>query len=173
MRGVLAMVQTLPSPAEPGARGDGAREYNAERELDSLLGQMRDQTVQPHAAETKAKDRIQKFREDLINEYIPVFVELVEKYSKNGLSMQMDASNVLEGGRELKFEFALGEFRSQLHGTITSEGVAFHEVKYSPDSHGELASGPMLRLRNLTADQFRDFICERLAFLTRLAIRRR
>jgi hypothetical protein len=167
---------THPKPTRPiqGQPEDAAPlDHRAEHELDTLLVSMRDRAERQATTETKANDRIHQFRQSLVTEYIPVFIELVEKYSRNGLSMQMDASNVLEGGRELKFEFALGEFRSQLHGTVTSEGVAFHEVKYSPDFHGELTAGPMMRIRNLTADGFREFVCERLTHLTRMAMRRR
>jgi len=150
-----------------------AQKLKAECELDSLLVQMREQEKQKITSEAKANDRVQRFRELLVNELITVFIELVEKYSKTGVSMQMDASNFLEGGRELKFEFALGEFRSQLQGTVTSEGVAFQEVKYSPDFHGELTAGPMLRIRHLTPDLFREFICGRLALLIRMTMKRR
>lgn len=167
------MPQTPPSPCDPDSHAEEPREPKAEHELDTLLEHLRDRSERQRTAEARVNDRIQKFREELITCYIPVFIELVEKYSKNGLSMQMDASNVLEGGRELKFEFALGEFRSQLHGTVTSEGVAFHEVKYTPDFHGELTAGPMLRLRNLTGELFREFICERLSALLRMSMRRR
>lgn len=165
--------QAQPSRSEPCVETSGPTPGKVEGNLDTLLGQMRERSERQGAAESKAGDRVQKFRELLVNELITVFVELVEKYSKNGISMQMDASNFLEGGRELTFEFALGEFRSQLHGTITSEGVAFHEVKYSPDFHGELTAGPMLRIRQLTAESFREFICDRLSRLIRMAMRRR
>ena len=118
-------------------------------------------------------DPVRALRGLMTTELIPVFVELVEKFSSSGISMQMDASNFLEGGREIKFEFGLGEFRSQLQGTVTTEGIAFHETRYSPDFQGELTSGPMLRLRGLNAATFRQFVCERLTFLLRAAARRR
>jgi len=158
---------------EPDSQEGRPQDHRAERELDALLHNMHEHAKQHETAEAKSKDRIQAFRAALVTEYIPVFVELVEKYSREGLSMQMDASNVLEGGRELRFDFALGDYRSQLHGTVTSEGVAFHEVKYSPDFHGELTAGPMMRIRNLDAEKFREFVCERLALLIRMSLRRR
>ena len=58
-------------------------------------------------------------------------------------------------------------------GTVTTEAIAFHETRYAPDLHGELLSGPMLRLRGLDAGVFRKFICERLTILLRGAMRRR
>lgn len=167
------MPETTAKQPVHGSDETGAQSHRAELELDALLQTMRERSEHHVTAEAKSNDRIQAFRAALINEYIPVFVELVEKYSRNGVSMQMDASNVLEGGRELKFDFTMGDYRSQLHGTVTSEGVAFHEVKYSPDFHGQLTAGPMLRIRNLSADGFREFVCERLALLIRMAMRRK
>jgi hypothetical protein len=87
--------------------------------------------------------------------------------------MELDASNLLQGGRELNFEFAVGEYRSLLWGTATTEGIAFHETRHAPDLRGELTSGPMLRLRNLTGEVFRNFVCRRLSVLMRMALRQR
>ena len=119
------------------------------------------------------QDPIQALREVTVNELVPTFVELMEKYSKSGVSMQMDASNFLEGGREIKFEFRIGEYRTQLQGTVTTDGIAFHETRHAPDIHGELSSGPMLRPRQLNSKAFRDFVCQRLTVLLRTAMRRR
>ena len=90
-----------------------------------------------------------------------------------GVSLEMDVSNFLAGGREISFEFGVGEYRAKLVGTVTTEAIAFHETRYAPDIDGELVSGPMLRLRNLDGTAFREFICERLSVLLRTAIRRR
>lgn len=156
----------IPTPIEA--------ERTAEDELDSLIDFLRERQKEGDVEGGALKpDAIQALRRLAINELIPVFVELVEKYSKAGISMQMDASNFLEGGREIKFEFGVGEYRSQLLGTVTTEAVAFHETRYDPDVQGELISGPMLRLRGLDGRAFRDFICERVALLIRAAMRRR
>jgi hypothetical protein len=60
-----------------------------------------------------------------------------------------------------------------LQGTVTSDAVAFHEVRYAPDIHGQLVAGPMIRLKHLNGKTFRDFVCERVAILLRDASRRR
>ena len=143
---------------------------SAEEELDALIRVMEDRG---RDIMTVGSDPLHHLRVLTVNEFGPVFVELVEKYSTVGVSMQMDASNFLEGGREIRFEFGLGEYRFQLHGTVTSEGIAFHETRYCPDLHGELTTGPMLRLRGLDGKAFREFICERLTHLIRSALRRR
>ena len=143
-----------------------------EQDLDSLLEGYAQTQQNSNTPPSGKADAIQALRETTINVLIPVFVELVEKYSNSGMSLQMDASNFLEGGRDIKFEFGMGEYRINLHGTVTTEAVAFHETRHSPDVHGELVSGPMLRLRGLSSDTFRDFVCERLATLIRSALRK-
>lgn len=146
----------------------------AEEELDSLIGALSSRRLEDADKDGGLKsDAIEALRSQTIDELIPVFVELVEKYSKSGVSLQMDASNFLEGGREIRFEFGLGDYRTQLLGTVTTEAIAFHETRYSPDVQGELISGPMLRLRGLDGRTFRDFICQRLTLLIRAATRRR
>ena len=149
-------------------------EPRAEDELDALIGVLSSRSRQAaDGADPLEDDPILTLRKLTLGTLVPVFVELVEKYSQSGISMQMDASNFLEGGREIKFEFGLGEYRSQLQGTVTTEGIAFHETRYSPAFRGELTSGPMLRLRGLNAETFRQFVCERLTFLLRSVARRR
>jgi hypothetical protein len=143
-----------------------------EQDLDSLLEGYAQTQQNSNTPPSGKADAIQALRETTINVLIPVFVELVEKYSNSGMSLQMDASNFLEGGRDIKFEFGMGEYRINLHGTVTTEAIAFHETRHSPDVHGELVSGPMLRLRGLSSDTFRDFVCERLATLIRSALRK-
>jgi len=146
----------------------------AESELDRLLiaveERRQDDVVRP---KRHKPDVMQVLRDLTLRELVPVFVELVEKYSKAGIAMQMDASNLLEGGRELKFEFAVGEYRMQLQGTVTSDSIAFHEVRHAPDIEGQLVAGPMLRLKTLSANTFREFVCGRLTVLLRQAARRR
>ena len=146
---------------------------NVEGELDSLIAIMKKRERERTAETAPDKpDPIQVLRELTRSELVSIFVGLMEKYSAAGISMEMDASNFLEGGREIKFEFGLGEYRTHLHGTVTTEAIAFHETRYAPDVRGELVSGPMLRLRHLDGQVFREFLCERLTILLRSAIRR-
>ncbi len=146
---------------------------NAEKELDALIVSLKERQQNTSGQSTTLQpDRIQALRDLTIGQLIPVFVELAEKYADSAITMQMDASNFLQGGRELRFEFCLGAYRTELLGTVTADAIAFHETRYSPDMHGELMSGPMLRLRNLTGDTFRSFLCDRVATLVRAAMRR-
>lgn len=152
----------------------GSTRKTAEGELDRLLQAAEERRRNDtHRVRREKPDAMQVLRQLTVSELVPVFVELVEKYSKSGIAMQMDASNLLEGGREIQFEFGLGEYRMQLHGTVTSDAIAFHEVRHAPEIEGQLVAGPMLRLKTLTAETFREFICGRLTVLLRLALKRR
>lgn len=147
-----------------------------ESDLDSLLTTMRQQEAhkpKTGGGPTAAEARLQALREQIVRDFVPVFQELMEKYTGNGIVMDMDASVFLEGGREIRMEFAFGEYRSVLVGTVTPEAVAFHETRYTPEMRGELVSGPALRLRQLNEQTFREFVCERLALLLRTAMKRR
>ena len=144
---------------------------STEAELDKLVALREREAQAATKSDSPAADPIQNLRETMVTKLVPTFVELVDKYSKSGISMELDASNFLDGGREIRLDFAIGEHRIQLLGTVTTEAIAFHETRYAPNVHGELLSGPMLRLRGLCPAVFREFICERLCALLRAAMR--
>ena len=146
----------------------------AEGELDRMVAvieERRRKAAKKESTKPKA-DPLQHLREQMVREFVPVFVELVEKYSEAGVAMHMDASNLLEGGREINFEFGLGEYRTQLQGTVTTDSIAFHEVRFAPDVRGQIVAGPMLRLKGLSVKAFREFVCGRLTVLLRQSSRR-
>lgn len=153
-------------PADSPAR-------TSEDDLDGLITALETRKRRAVDQSVDKEDRIELLRKAMFTDYIPVFVEVMEKYSPVGLGMEMDASKFLEGGRELRFEFGIEDFRAQLLGTVTTEAIAFHETRFSPDVRGELVSGPMLRLHTLTPDVFRQFLCERLSVLLRDYMRQR
>ncbi len=156
--------QNMPEPRPP---------KTAEDDLDNMINMFQDRQRNTSNSDAPKKlDKVEALRTLLKTELIGVFVELMEKYSKTGMSMDMDASNLLEGGRELRFEFGVKDCRTELLGTVTDDAIAFHEVRYNPHVRGELVSGPMLRLLNLDATAFREFICERLTILLRDAMPR-
>lgn len=158
------LARKTPRPAPPPE--------TAENALDALVVQLKESERQAAAAPA-ANDPIQVVREKMLTEFIPIFVELAEKYAESHINLEMDAANLLKGGREIKFHFSSGEYRTELHGTVTAEAIAFHETRHTPHIAGELASGPMLRLRGLTGEVFRNFLCERLSVLLREALRNR
>ena len=155
------------SLTEPAPMRPEPKQVLPEEILDSLLTGLNRSKPDQGLAEDNSTDSIQNLRGITLNELVPAFVELVEKYSATGISMQMDASSFLEGGREIKLEFGLQGHRLQMLGTVTTEAIAFHETRYSPNRNAELLSGPMLRLRGLNGEVFRQFICERLTLLIR------
>jgi len=161
-------------PAERRVALAGPPVPSPEEDLDSLIRALKQRATDEDPLGTGiSPDPLEALRGRVLREFVPVFVELLEKYGDTGLSLQMDASNFLEGGREIRFEFGLGAYRMYLVGTVTSDAIAFHETRHSPNVHGELMSGPMLRLRRLDAAVFRNFICERLTILVRTVTRRR
>lgn|GEM_PF-1148527 len=149
-------------------------EQTTETELDRLLKTIAERERREKVRKAAPKiDPLVMLREKTVKELVPTFVELVEKYGQVGVAMQMDASSLLEGGRELTFEFAFGAFRMELQGTVVTDAIAFHEVRHAPDLQGQMVAGPMLRLKTLNAKTFREFVCGRIMVLIRLAHRRR
>jgi hypothetical protein len=159
------------TPAAP-TRGPAQTRVRSEADLDSLLTkiEVRNQTGSDNSVMLKT-DPLERFREQILCELTPVIMELSEKYASRGVTIQMDASNFLQGGRNVQFEFAIAGHRNVLKGTVTSEAIAFEEIRYSPSSDGDITSGPSLRLRQLDATTFRDFICKRVVLLLKQAVK--
>lgn len=149
------------------------RRISATEELDRLVNRMDQGPNQQVDASLGLKaDPVETLRAQVIDEFAPAFQELVDKYAPSGISLELDASDFLSGGRTIKMTFKHGEHRSMLEGTVTSDMVAFLETRYSPSCDGQLLRGPALRLRGLTVEKFREFVCQRLAILLKLAIKR-
>ena len=145
---------------------------SAETVLEGLLHQYEraQQPPEPDVEPDKI-DRVEALRFMMTEQLIPAFEEMKQKYLAKGMRMRLDVEAFLRGGRELDLEFELGPWRSRLHGTVTSEAIAFHESRYRENIPGEFTSGPALRMRHLNVDTFRAFICERLTLLVRTALR--
>ncbi len=142
--------------------------------LDSLLSQIEVRNLSDQDVdETLKTDPLERFRDQILYELTPVLLDLAEKYAPKGVTIQMDASNFLQGGRGVRLDLAIGPFRHVLQGTVTSEAIGFEEIRYSPNSDGDITSGPMLRLRQLKAESFRDFICKRVVILLKLSVKPR
>ena len=100
-------------------------------------------TAERAAAEARAAkpDPVGRLREQMTTELIPVFEELAGKYAAAGIQMSFDPSNLLRGGREVHIELSMDTNRTELHGIVTNEAIAFNEVRYSKNLRGELAGG--------------------------------
>ena len=141
---------------------------SVEQELDVLLDRLENAAQSEKESEPPSPpDLVRNLREFLMNEMIPIFSELRDKYAETGIALSMDAAAFLEGGREIGFEFELQGHRLQLFGTVTADSIAFCETRYAPHLRGELVSGPLLRIRQMTPQSFREFICEYLSVLVR------
>lgn len=142
--------------------------------LDSLLEARQTSLAEssgqaPAALHSSGLDRV---REKMRSELMPAFEDLRAKYADRGVLIAMDAEKFLSGGVEILIEVKFDKFGLRMEGTVTSEGIAFHETRVADDILGVVTTGPMLRGRHLTGQMFRDFICERVAQLVRSAARR-
>ncbi len=152
------------------------QEKSAEEKLDSLLNVHQQRSGQDQAQDTSGNDqptRLDVFRSKLREELIPVFEEIKEKYGGQGIALDMDASDFLEGGRRLLIEFRMKSYSVQLDGTVMENGIAFNEIRSTGPIAGAICSGPMLRIRELTPDKFREFICGRIALMVRSILRQK
>ena len=146
---------------------------SAEEKLDSLLTAHNQQSAQDAAAPKQAPSRLDELRRIFRDEMIPAFEEIKQKYGAQGIKLDMDASNFLEGHRKLAIEFSIKSHAVRLDGTVMETGIAFNEVRLIGGVPGAICSGPMLRTRQLTTDQFREFVCGRIALLVRSILRQR
>ncbi len=110
------------------------------------------------------------FRDKLI----PVFEELKAKYQSRGVGLSLTADDLLQGGRGVRIVIEYGGAGLRLDGTVMSNAIAFQQTSYSQqDPAGLAASGPSLRTRDLTAETFRGFVCERIGGLVEFVASRR
>ncbi|MFQ5489298.1 MAG: hypothetical protein ACE5GE_01140 [Phycisphaerae bacterium] len=146
---------------------------SAEELLDSLLqGQPKAQAGPAVSGAPAAMSGLDRLREKMRSELIPAFEELRAKYEDRGVIIALDPERFLAGGVEILIEVKFETFGLRMEGTVTPEGIAFHETRFSDDMLGVVTTGPMLRARNLNGQSFREFMCERVAQLVRSAVRR-
>ena len=146
----------------------------SEQELDALLTMAKKRKIAQASqakAEAAKQDPVDKLRRQMTTQLVPVFEQIAAKYAPHGFTLELDLSRFMAGERELTITMGFGQHTSELHGTVTSEMIAFHEIRRRGEFGGELASGPALRLRNLNADSFREFVCGGLSRLMRAVMR--
>lgn len=143
-----------------------------EDELDALLVKVEQKKENAGSDQDDDQvDAVDIFRARLRQVYKPVFNEIAEKYASRGVILRMDADDFLGGGAGLKFKFIYGDMSMTLDGTVTRSGVAFYMIRGFGASPGTVLSGPMLRVRNLSGEEFRTFIVDHLSALIKDAIR--
>ena len=158
------------------AKAKSAARGASEAKLDSLLEQharkLRDEELKKENNSPKS-DPMENIRDLFETELMPAFDDLREKYRKNDISLELDALKLLQGGREIVIDIEYGGVGMRFDGTVMTNVIAFQLTRYSTrDPAGITASGPTLRVRGLTADKFRDFICQRIAALIQAVMQR-
>ncbi len=159
-------------PSEPAHQIPEEPSGVPEDQLDALLDKVEEKRAGRGLEQQESEpDLVDVFRGSMRQVYMPVFETLRGKYAPKGISMEMDADEFLGGGPSLKIKFSYGDLTMDLDGTVMRGGVAFYIVRGVGNSKGAVVSGPMLRIRNLTAEDFREFIVDHLSQLIKDAFR--
>jgi len=107
----------------------------------------------------------------MISDLCPLVDDLAAKYVTCGIALRMDITDLLAGGRGIDIAIDFQGQGLRLVGIATDVGIAFQETRVHQGIDGTITSGPMLRTRKLTNDQFRDFVCDHIAALIRVVDR--
>jgi len=143
-----------------------------EDQLDDLLDKVEEKRANRGLEHQESEpDAVDVFRGLMRQVFIPVFETLRGKYAPKGIAMELDADEFLGGGPSLRIKFSYGDLTMDLDGTVMRGGVAFYIVRGVGNNKGAVVSGPMLRIRNLTAQDFREFIVDHLSQLIKDALR--
>ncbi len=172
MAGPEADARTRKTIAGDPTRGQPRK--SAEATLDALLNlhqQRETQQAEEAVRAAQAPDPIEQLRRKMREELVPAFEGLKEKYSAQGLAMEFDPSDFLDGGRTVAFVFALKAHYLRLRGTVVEGRIAFSEILSQGNDNGVMSGGPMLLTRTLGVEQFREFVCERIATLVGFVLR--
>lgn len=160
------------SPPPQGAPPGSASSASVETTLDELL--RLHQQRQNDAARAQAAsptDPLEQLRRLFRTELVPAIDELAEKYAAQGVHLKMDVEDFLRGGSSLSIDIHFEHQGLRLTGTVIPGRIAFQETRYSDDAAGGVMSGPALSTRNLSAAQFREFVCQRIGALVRSVLR--
>ncbi len=147
-----------------------------ENELDSLLVQHanRRQAVESKVALDEPPSPIDKLRQSVEREYIPMANELCLKYEPQGVTLTLDASRFLGGGREISITIEFSGSCIRLDGVVMPTSIAFNLTRFGKDIPGGVTgSGPTLRGNALRPEQFRQFICDQMAHLVQSVLRKK
>lgn len=159
-------------PNEPSRQEPKSRSGPPEDELDALLDKAEEKQVAKQGPSAEEPlDVIETFRSLMRQVYIPTFETVQAKYAPKGIRMTMDVDEFLGGGSALKIRFTYGEVNMELDGTVMRGGVAFYIIHGTGQNKGAVVSGPLLRIRNLSGEEFRQFLVEHLGQLIKDALR--
>ncbi len=159
-------------PSEPTNQRPEEPTGVPEDQLDDLLDKVAEKRASRGLEQQESEpDVVDVFRGLMRQIYMPVFETLRGKYAPKGIAMELDVDEFLGGGSSLKIKFAYGDLTMDLDGTIMRGGVAFYIVRGVGTNKGAIVSGPMLRIRNLTGEDFREFVVDHLSQLIKDALR--
>lgn len=145
---------------------------DGESRLDSLLMECEPPEVEKKTSEPSVSP-MDRLRERMVAEFCPLIDDLHTKYSPRGIAVRMDIADFLAGRRGVNIAIDFKNIGLRLIGIVTDGGIAFQQTFMRNGLDGVITSGPMLRTRNLTSNQFRDFICEYIVKIVRAAERAR
>ena len=159
-------------PSEPSYEQSKSSAGPPEDELDALLDKVEEkQAAKEERSVEEPLDAIETFRSLMREFYIPAFEAVQAKYASKGISMALDVDEFLGGGSSVKIRLTFGEVTMELDGTVMRGGVAFYIVHGTGQNKGAVVSGPLLRIRNLSGDDFRQFLVEHLGQLIKDVLR--
>ncbi len=145
----------------------------ADSRLDSLLVERDEREQNGGAGADRPVSPMDRLRYRMISDFRPLFDDLATKYVDRGIGVQMDIADFLAGGRGINITIDFQGQELRLIGIATDAGIAFQETRIHHGIEETITSGPMLRTRTLTDEQFRDFICDHIAAVVRAVDRDR
>jgi len=148
--------------------GTTPRAPSQEARLDQLLRRNGGATTRPSVSATGSP--LDALRERFRSDLIPEFQNLADKYSEHGIQLHLDIGEFLRGGSEINIDIEFETRGVRYSGIVLPHQIAFQVTQFTGQSAPAVASGPALRIRNLTRRQFREFICERIAEVVRYAV---
>lgn len=159
-------------PSEPSNQSPEEPTGVPEDQLDDLLDKVEEKRASRALEQRESEpDVVDVFRGMMRQVYMPIFETLRVKYACKGIAMDLDSDEFLGGGPSLRIKFSYGDLTMDLDGTVMRGGVAFYIVRGVGNNKGAVVSGPMLRIRNLTGEDFREFIVGHLSQLIKDALR--
>lgn len=166
--GVLRVAGSLDRKSlERLASGQKDAAGSRETMLDSLLATVDKQKEAAAAQSSSAPLPIERMRELFRHPLAVVVRQVADRYRPKGIDVTMDASDLLGRGRKVVLEISYDGQRLRLNGLVTDDGIAFEEAYYQGDAASTVASGPLLRARQLTEQTFADFLYDQVIKLVR------
>ena len=148
--------------------GSTPRAPSHEARLDQLLRRHGGAATQPSPTATGSP--LDALRERFKSDLIPEFQTLADKYSEHGIELHLDIGEFLRGGSEISIDIEFESRGVRYSGIVLPHQIAFQVTQYTGQAAPAVASGPALRIHNLTRRQFREFLCERIAEVVRYAV---